>query len=57
MTAWIEFEDHSITYSCHDSVWVVDKFAIITHFDDLLGRERGSRKEEDKGVKVMHFNI
>jgi hypothetical protein len=56
MVAWIEFEDHGITHGRLDCVWVVDKFAVIAHFDDVLGRENGSRKKEDK-VKVVHFNI
>jgi hypothetical protein len=56
MVTWIEFEDHGITYGRLDCVWVVDKFAVITHFDHVLGREDGSRKKEDK-VKVVHFDI
>ncbi len=57
MAAWIEFENDGIAYGRLNSVWLVDKFAVVTHFDDLLGRERCSRKKEDEEVEVVHFDI
>lgn len=55
MTAWIEFKDDGITYTCLNSVRVVDEFAVITYVDNMLGGVCGSRKKEDKEIKVVHF--
>ena len=60
MAAWVEFEDHGIAYGRLDSVWVVDKFAFVTHFDGVLGRQAGSGEKDEKGVEefeVSHFGI
>ena len=60
MAAWVEFEDHGIAYGRLNSVWVVDKFAVVTHFDGVLGRPAGSGEKDEKEVEeleVSHFGI
>ena len=56
MAAWGEFEDHGIAYGRLDSVWVVGKFAVGTHFDGVQGRQAGSGEKDEKGVEVAHFD-
>jgi hypothetical protein len=54
MAAWVEFKLHGIAYSRLKSVWIVHEFAIVTHFDGVLGREAGHWEEKKKDI-VAHF--